>query len=152
MRHGSRGTGDDWLFAGLAASITGFGVGMLTFDAFSFTQVTFVFWILLGLSAAMLRINEEMGQVREFAPAPRRTRSLGAPPRSRRSARRFPLVGAGARRLAQVAIEVASETRVGAARDRQGEPGAGGNRPLRSSRRGSARAASRLRRTLVRRS
>ena len=42
---------------------------MLTFDAFSFTQITFVFWILLGLSAAMLRINEEMrAEVREFAP------------------------------------------------------------------------------------
>ena len=61
--------GDDWLFAGLAASITGLGVGMLTFDAFSFTQITFVFWILLGLSAAMLRIHEEMrAEVREFAP------------------------------------------------------------------------------------
>ena len=61
--------GDDWLFAGLAASITGLGVGMLTFDAFSFTQVTFVFWILLGLSAAMLRIHDEMrAEVREFAP------------------------------------------------------------------------------------
>ena len=61
--------GDDWLFAGLAASITGFGVGMLTFDAFGFTQITFVFWILLGLSAAMLRINEEMrAEVRELAP------------------------------------------------------------------------------------
>ena len=61
--------GDDWLFAGLAASITGFGVGMLTFDAFGFTQITFVFWILLGLSAAMLRINDEMrAEVRELAP------------------------------------------------------------------------------------
>ena len=61
--------GDDWLFAGLAAAITGFGVGMFTFDAFGFTQITFVFWILLGLSAAMLRINEEMrAEVRELAP------------------------------------------------------------------------------------
>ena len=49
--------------------ITGLGVGMLTFDAFSFMQVTFVFWILLGLSAAMLRIHDEMrAEVREFAP------------------------------------------------------------------------------------
>jgi hypothetical protein len=45
------------------------GVGMLTFDMFSFTQVTFIFWILLGLSAAMLRIHDEMrAEVREFAP------------------------------------------------------------------------------------
>ena len=110
VRHGSRGR-RRLAFAGLAASITGFGVGMLTFDAFSFTQITFVFWILLGLSAAMLRINDEMrAEVREFAPRRRRpTRtSSTAVPRSRRSARRFPLVGAGAsRRLAQVAIESA---------------------------------------------
>ena len=51
---------DSWLFAGLAAAITGFGIGMLTFDAFGFTQITFVFWILLGLSAATLRINQEL--------------------------------------------------------------------------------------------
>ncbi len=48
---------DDWLFAALAASVTSFAVGMLTFDAFSFTQVTFIFWVLLGLSAALLRIS-----------------------------------------------------------------------------------------------
>jgi hypothetical protein len=30
---------------------------MFTFDAFSFTQVPFIFWILLGLSAAFLRIS-----------------------------------------------------------------------------------------------
>ena len=45
---------DEWLFLGLAASILALAVGMLTFDAFSFTQVFFVFWILLGLSAAVL--------------------------------------------------------------------------------------------------
>jgi O-Antigen ligase len=49
--------GDDWLFAALAASVLSFAVGMLTFDAFSFIQVTFIFWILLGLSAALLRIG-----------------------------------------------------------------------------------------------
>jgi polysaccharide biosynthesis protein PslJ len=50
----SSGDGDEWLFLGLAASILSFAIGMLTFDAFSFTQVYFVFWILLGLSAALL--------------------------------------------------------------------------------------------------
>jgi hypothetical protein len=50
-------TSDEWLFAGLLASIVSFAVGMLTFDAFGFTQVTFIFWILLGLSAALLRIS-----------------------------------------------------------------------------------------------
>ena len=48
---------DDWLFAALAASVTSFAVGMFTFDAFSFTQVTFIFWVFLGLSAALLRIS-----------------------------------------------------------------------------------------------
>jgi len=46
--------GDDWLFLGLAGSILALGVGMLTFDAFSFTQVPFIFWILLGLVAALV--------------------------------------------------------------------------------------------------
>ena len=50
----SSGDGDEWLFLGLAASILSFAIGMLTFDAFSFTQVYFVFWILLGLSGALL--------------------------------------------------------------------------------------------------
>ncbi len=49
--------GDDWLFAALAASVTSLGVGMLTFDAFGFTQVNFIFWIVLGVSAALLRIS-----------------------------------------------------------------------------------------------
>jgi polysaccharide biosynthesis protein PslJ len=48
--------GDDWLFTALAASITAFAVGMLTYDAFSFTQVFFFFWIILGLSASMLEV------------------------------------------------------------------------------------------------
>ena len=47
---------DEWLFAGLAAAVTAFPIGMLTFDAFGFTQVFFVFWIILGLSAAMITI------------------------------------------------------------------------------------------------
>ncbi len=50
----SHGDGDEWLFLGLAAAILSFGVGMLTFDAFSYAQVYFIFWILLGLSAALL--------------------------------------------------------------------------------------------------
>jgi len=48
---------DGWLFAALAASVTSFAVGMLTFDAFSFTQVTLIFWVILGLSAALLTIS-----------------------------------------------------------------------------------------------
>ena len=48
---------DSWLFAALGASIASFAVGMLTFDAFSFTQAAFIFWIVLGLSAALLKIS-----------------------------------------------------------------------------------------------
>ena len=48
------GMGDDWLFAALAASVASCAVGMLTFDAFDFTQVAFIFWILLAVSAAPL--------------------------------------------------------------------------------------------------
>ena len=48
--------GDGWLFAALGASVASFAVGMLTFDAFSFTQAAFIFWIVLGLSAALLKI------------------------------------------------------------------------------------------------
>ena len=48
---------DDWLFAALAASVTGFAVGMLTFDAYGYVQVTFIFWVFLALSAALLRIS-----------------------------------------------------------------------------------------------
>jgi hypothetical protein len=50
---------DDWLFASLAAAIVSFGVGMVFYDAFSFTQVTFVFWVVLALAAAALRLHEE---------------------------------------------------------------------------------------------
>jgi polysaccharide biosynthesis protein PslJ len=50
----SSGEGDDWLFLGLAASILSFAIGMLTFDAFSYTQEYFVFWIVLGLSSALV--------------------------------------------------------------------------------------------------
>jgi hypothetical protein len=44
-----------WLLAGLAAAITSFGVGMFTYDAFSFEQVIFVFFIFLGMAAAAMR-------------------------------------------------------------------------------------------------
>lgn len=43
-----------WLTAGLAASVTAFAVGMFTYDAFAFIQVTFLLFILLGIAAAEL--------------------------------------------------------------------------------------------------
>jgi hypothetical protein len=35
-----------------AAAVAGYGIGMLTYDAFSFTQTTFVFFVILGLGAS----------------------------------------------------------------------------------------------------
>lgn len=45
---------EGWLAAGLAAAIVGFGVGMFTFDAMAFTQVTFIFWTMIALAASLL--------------------------------------------------------------------------------------------------
>jgi len=53
-----------WLLTGLAAAMAAFAVGMLTFDAFSFIQVTFIFWILLSLSAVVLRGHAAHGPAR----------------------------------------------------------------------------------------
>ena len=50
---------DGWLAAAFAASIVAFGVGMFTFDALAFTQVTFVFWIIVSLSASLLLAPRE---------------------------------------------------------------------------------------------
>jgi len=58
---------DSWLFAGLAAALAGFAVGMFTYDTFSFIQVTFLFWIVLGLAAAALDLRSR--PAREPEPA-----------------------------------------------------------------------------------
>jgi polysaccharide biosynthesis protein PslJ len=68
--------GDDWLFAAFAACITSFAFGMLTFDAFSFTQVTFIFWILLALSTTSLRLAAASSRSKAPAAVPLRVRSL----------------------------------------------------------------------------
>ena len=39
-------------------------VGMLTFDANSFVQVPFMFWIMLGLSAVLIRESDLARRVR----------------------------------------------------------------------------------------
>jgi hypothetical protein len=46
------------LLAATVASVTAFAVGMWTFDAFSFIQVTFLFFFFLGLGAAALRVRD----------------------------------------------------------------------------------------------
>jgi hypothetical protein len=50
--------GDQWLFACLAATMVALPIGMLTFDAYGFTQVAFLFWITLGLSAVLIHERE----------------------------------------------------------------------------------------------
>jgi O-antigen ligase len=45
---------DGWLAATLAASLAVYGATMLTYDAFGFVQVTFVFFIVAGLSARVV--------------------------------------------------------------------------------------------------
>jgi hypothetical protein len=56
LNRGARSRGDDAadLLVALSASITAYAVGMLTFDTFSFIQVTFIFFVLLGLAASLL--------------------------------------------------------------------------------------------------
>jgi hypothetical protein len=49
---------DGWLMTAIAASLTSFAVGMFTFDAFAFIQVTFLAFIMLGFMAVALRDTE----------------------------------------------------------------------------------------------
>jgi hypothetical protein len=49
------------LFVGLAASIAAFAIGMLTFDAFSFIQVTFFLFMLLAVAASALAMERREG-------------------------------------------------------------------------------------------
>jgi hypothetical protein len=48
-----------WLFAGLAASVAAYATGMWTYDAFSFIQVTFLLFFILGLGCSALAAREE---------------------------------------------------------------------------------------------
>jgi polysaccharide biosynthesis protein PslJ len=47
-----------WLVVALVASVAAYAIGMFTFDAFSFIQVTFLLYIFLGLGAALLSIRD----------------------------------------------------------------------------------------------
>lgn len=47
---------ESWLLTGFAASIAAYGIGMFTFDAFAFIQVTFLFWIILALASCELSL------------------------------------------------------------------------------------------------
>ena len=45
---------EGWLLVALVASVAAFGVGMFTYDAFAFTQVTFVFFVILALASVLV--------------------------------------------------------------------------------------------------
>jgi len=77
---------DGWLMAAFTASIGAFGVGMFTYDTFSFIQVTFLLFLLLGLAASELRSRPAL------AHAPGR-------PRARKPVAALPQVGRGAAML-----------------------------------------------------
>jgi polysaccharide biosynthesis protein PslJ len=57
-RFGAEARRDDsergWLLASITAGVAAYAVGMLTYDAFAFIQVTFLLFIFLGLGAALL--------------------------------------------------------------------------------------------------
>jgi polysaccharide biosynthesis protein PslJ len=49
---------DGWLATALAAAVAAFAVGMLTFDAFAFIQVTFFLFIILAFAGIVLQARE----------------------------------------------------------------------------------------------
>ena len=71
-----------WLLAAMAASVTAYAVGMFTFDALSFIQVSFLLFIILGLGSAV----EANARRRGHSPSSARGRSsLSRSTRARRS-------------------------------------------------------------------
>ena len=53
----TRGSPEGVLAAAFAASITGFAIAMFTYDALAFVQAAVVFWVILALSAALVRAH-----------------------------------------------------------------------------------------------
>jgi O-antigen ligase len=57
-RFGGEAKRDDsergWLLASITAAVAAYAVGMVTYDAFAFIQVTFLMFILVGLGSALL--------------------------------------------------------------------------------------------------
>jgi polysaccharide biosynthesis protein PslJ len=47
-----------WLLSALCAAIAAYAIGMFTYDAFSFVQVTLLLFVMLGLSGPALRLAE----------------------------------------------------------------------------------------------
>jgi polysaccharide biosynthesis protein PslJ len=50
-------TARGWLLSAVTASVIGYGVSMLFYDALSFIQVTFLFFILIGLGSAAYKLG-----------------------------------------------------------------------------------------------
>jgi O-antigen ligase/polysaccharide polymerase Wzy-like membrane protein len=66
-----------WLLTSITASVAAYAIGMVTYDAFSFIQVTFLLFILVGLGTAL--IAERTAPV-TFLTRVRRRRDRGALP------------------------------------------------------------------------
>ena len=66
------------LLVAIAASVSAYGVGMLAYDAFSFIQVTFVFFVLLGLGVSLLALGDGAPRGRRRGLAALRERAASA--------------------------------------------------------------------------
>ena len=64
-----------WLLASITAAVTAYAVGMLTYDAFSFIQVTFLLFIFVGLGSVLLAEQPVPRPVEQPVPAPSRRSS-----------------------------------------------------------------------------
>jgi polysaccharide biosynthesis protein PslJ len=62
-------TVDGWLLVALVASVAAFGAGMFTYDAFAFTQVTFVFFVIMALGSVLVLAPDPVFTP-SFQPAP----------------------------------------------------------------------------------
>lgn len=72
--HSARG----WLLTSLTAGIAAYGIGMLTFDAFAFIQVTFLLFIFVGLGSVLMA--DASAPVMPITRTPRRRRMAGVQP------------------------------------------------------------------------
>lgn len=81
-RFGGTAARDDsargWLLTSLTAGIAAYGVGMLTFDAFAFIQVTFLLFIFVGLGSALMA--DASAPVMPITRTPRRRRATALQP------------------------------------------------------------------------
>ena len=102
-----------WLLASITASVAAYAVGMVTYDAFSFIQVTFLLFILVGLGTALIaeqpvpRPSNDpyLHQQRSWSPVPPCREHVGVAPRRGGSAatrHRRPIASAAPEEAAQL--------------------------------------------------